>query len=1039
MWNFQFVRSEIAAALVLGVLAVGPPAAAQSLSAPIRIGTSTARYNHTLGIPRWKAYMRETNPNQFWACYTNGGRTLSNMTYTGDGGETWSTNAIQIDPDGYLDMHVSVFGRNGNLYAAYAGRAGITFRKFSAPIHNNADAGPPVPMIGTTGGHRSNLMVQPGGRVWIFTRLSYDDLAENVLYNYSDDDGVTWHRGTAYATNHNSVRIGSMPYIGGNPALVVLHLADSRGFEYYLWNGTSFVAQPDHSIYAANMKQTRAFTHNQINDSTFHLVFGLGADLHHVWKHFNGGTGPWNHEIIESSASTLDMDWLPTSTVRGDDLYLFYARKSTPDRESSMIYYRKWSQNTETWSDPMLVSTDAANTSNLDPNTTFRVPTNSPYVPVIWRCGTSPFDIYFAKVVVDESPQVIIDCPPATIDRQVCGATEICIPLQVANATDVTVVGASWQSDTLCLSVDTAGIYSPEVIAVNDHDTAACIVPVRVTVEPSVAITCPADTIEIETCRPASLSILLPIANQTDVEVAGATWLNNYLSFNADTSGVYSFTVSAAGACTTATCLVLAKVQVWPSVDLYLSDVDIAISDPGALPGQSVTLSAIIHSSPWSLPVTAITVQFFDGDPNAGGVQIGADQITPLLTGGHADTAYVQYVVTEPLPRTIYVLLDPDDLIAECNEDNNYGLLTIEGVSTGGSVFGIVSVDELPIYGVVVDLLDGDGYEHLTTTTDTLGSYQFAMIPAGNYIPEVVIPVGFGPISPATVPVTVAGEPIRVDFSLYGLTLGSVTDFWWWKRQIQAIRDGAVLSTGITRPSIDTYCTAIYNHFYDRTDGYAIRISGVTCAGVQERAPTFDDVATWWLDEADASNAAKNRKYFLACFLNIVTSRLSQSAAVSVDGATASQAMMYFADKYTSGDSNDVALGQNLSRIFSRQMIAAGVIPLSTPDVRFKLGEDLPNGSIPYALTLSQNYPNPFNPTTTIAYSVPERSHVLIQVFNVMGQTVRTLVDEEKGVGSHQATWDGRNDRGHAVGSGVYVYRVTSNDNTRSKKMLLLK
>jgi len=399
--------SAILAAAIFILITNIPAPAADSLTVPIQIATSTASDGQTLGIPRWKAYMLETDPNQFWACFANGARSLSNISYTADGGNTWSTEAIQIDPAGYLDMHCSVFGRDGNLYATWPGVGGTTFRRFGAPIHSNADGGPLVSIAGTTALHRSNIMVQNTGRIWLFTRLSYASPSENVLYHYSDNNGSTWSNGVAYATNSATVRIGSMPYAGGNPALVVLYLDDSRGFEYYLWNGSAFEARSDHSIYAANMGQERVFSHNQIRDSVFHLIFGVGTQLHHVWKNFNNGAGSWNHEIIDTCAnnSTINL-WFPTTSVRGDDLYLFYCKRLSADPTSSLVYYKKWSQTSLTWTVPKLVTTGSANVSNRDPNGPFKVSDNSPYVPVIWRSGTGPFNINFAKVVISGDTSV---------------------------------------------------------------------------------------------------------------------------------------------------------------------------------------------------------------------------------------------------------------------------------------------------------------------------------------------------------------------------------------------------------------------------------------------------------------------------------------------------------------------------------------------------------------------------------------------------------------------------------------------------------
>jgi hypothetical protein len=90
--------------------------------------------------------------------------------------------------------------------------------------------------------------------------------------------------------------------------------------------------------------------------------------------------------------------------------------------------------------------------------------------------------------------------------------------------------------------------------------------------------------------------------------------------------------------------------------------------------------------------------------------------------------------------------------------------------------------------------------------------------------------------------------------------------------------------------------------------------------------------------------------------------------------------------------------------------------------------------------TLSQNIPNPFNPTTSIRYAVRERGRVQIRVYNVAGQLVTTLVDGEASPGvEHVVEWDGHNDAGQRVASGVYFYRMTAPGFVKTKKMVLLK
>jgi hypothetical protein len=103
---------------------------------------------------------------------------------------------------------------------------------------------------------------------------------------------------------------------------------------------------------------------------------------------------------------------------------------------------------------------------------------------------------------------------------------------------------------------------------------------------------------------------------------------------------------------------------------------------------------------------------------------------------------------------------------------------------------------------------------------------------------------------------------------------------------------------------------------------------------------------------------------------------------------------------------------------------------------------DTPTGTNPtaYRTSLSQNYPNPFNPSTTIQFTVRSRTQVSLKVYNVAGQLVRTLLNDQRAPGSvHSVAWDGRNDAGQSVSSGVYFYKLVTNDLTQTKKMVLLK
>lgn len=95
---------------------------------------------------------------------------------------------------------------------------------------------------------------------------------------------------------------------------------------------------------------------------------------------------------------------------------------------------------------------------------------------------------------------------------------------------------------------------------------------------------------------------------------------------------------------------------------------------------------------------------------------------------------------------------------------------------------------------------------------------------------------------------------------------------------------------------------------------------------------------------------------------------------------------------------------------------------------------------VPTEFALQQNYPNPFNPTTTISYSIPNEAPVTFEVYNVLGVKIRTLMaGQTKSAGSYMITWDGKNDAGVNMSSGIYLYRVRAGSFVASKKMTLLK
>jgi hypothetical protein len=108
-------------------------------------------------------------------------------------------------------------------------------------------------------------------------------------------------------------------------------------------------------------------------------------------------------------------------------------------------------------------------------------------------------------------------------------------------------------------------------------------------------------------------------------------------------------------------------------------------------------------------------------------------------------------------------------------------------------------------------------------------------------------------------------------------------------------------------------------------------------------------------------------------------------------------------------------------------------------DVSLLTGIGEPFNGVPTIFAISQNYPNPFNPTTTFDYAVSTQAFVAIKVYNLLGQEVRTLVSQEMEVGVHQTAWDGKDNVGAEVPTGMYLYKMIAGGFSETKKMMFLK
>jgi hypothetical protein len=103
-----------------------------------------------------------------------------------------------------------------------------------------------------------------------------------------------------------------------------------------------------------------------------------------------------------------------------------------------------------------------------------------------------------------------------------------------------------------------------------------------------------------------------------------------------------------------------------------------------------------------------------------------------------------------------------------------------------------------------------------------------------------------------------------------------------------------------------------------------------------------------------------------------------------------------------------------------------------------RLGHTAAVDVLPTAFALHANAPNPFNPETVIRFDLPRDSGVQLEIYDVLGRKVRTLIQKDLPAGVHQAVWAGRDGRGRQVGSGVYFYRLKAGAYIQTRRMILL-
>ncbi|MBI2505938.1 MAG: T9SS type A sorting domain-containing protein [Candidatus Latescibacteria bacterium] len=104
----------------------------------------------------------------------------------------------------------------------------------------------------------------------------------------------------------------------------------------------------------------------------------------------------------------------------------------------------------------------------------------------------------------------------------------------------------------------------------------------------------------------------------------------------------------------------------------------------------------------------------------------------------------------------------------------------------------------------------------------------------------------------------------------------------------------------------------------------------------------------------------------------------------------------------------------------------------------FTVAEEERTTPLPQSFTLSQNYPDPVNSDTVIRFALPASAEVALSVYNLAGQRVAVLAEGVRGAGSYTVRWDGRDEKGHELASGVFLYRLRAGEKVETRKLALV-
>jgi hypothetical protein len=351
----------------------------------------------------------------------------------------------------------------------------------------------------------------------------------------------------------------------------------------------------------------------------------------------------------------------------------------------------------------------------------------------------------------------------------------------------------------------------------------------------------------------------------------------------------------------------------------------------------------------------------------------------------------------------------------------------LEPGTVSGSVTASCPSSGTGLLGVTVDAYQvGSGDLVGSAITNNAGSYSIPGLPPGEYVITILPPLGYTAATEEIHVTVSSGQTVNANFNLGCQQIAaSPKTIGYWKHQV-AVALGGNGQFQVDPTTLCRYLDMVESHFNNNALNQVIiyqPLAGATCEQKFETAKVILNLT------GSVAMIDRARQQLMALLLNVASGYISQTAAISSDGATVTQAITYSDNLIDAGGANVERAKTIADTINNGQQVPAGMIPLGTQKIAYALQRN----RIQFRAT-----PNIGTQEWTFRFVAEKPGEATIRVYDLAGRRIATVLDQTIGAGSHSVRWDGRADWGERLASGLYLARLSTASGAATVKLLHL-